>query len=262
MDAAEKHRYVLAEMTWPELNQAVEEIELVVIPVGSTEQHGPNSTFATDTVRAHEFALKLAERLYPRVLVAPVMPFGISLHHMNFPGTVTLSAETFNQVLFEVVDSLAEHGFERFLFVNGHGGNRPALELLSARIRKELDLAVAWVSFSALASDVISAGKTAEVIGHACESETSQLLYLAPWAVRREALAPGELLGQEYRHTRRRGAVHVPYTFDELTANGALGDARASSVEFGERIVTTALERLCEFIEEFIEVDDAADDFS
>ncbi|HET7034385.1 MAG TPA: creatininase family protein [Thermomicrobiaceae bacterium] len=262
MDAAAKRRYVLAEMTWPELNQAVEEIELVVIPVGSTEQHGPNSTFATDTLRASEFSLKLAERLYPRVLVAPVMPFGISLHHMNFPGTITLSAETFNQVLFEVVDSLAEHGFERFLFVNGHGGNRPALELLSARIRKQLDLAVAWVSFSALASDVITQGKTAEVIGHACESETSQLLYLAPWAVRREALAAGELLGQEYPHTRRHGAVHVPYTFDELTANGALGDARASSVEFGERIVTTALDRLCEFIEEFIEVDDTADEFS
>lgn len=127
MEAQE--RYVLWEMTWPELEAAMAEIRLVVIPVGATEQHGPHATFATDAVRAYEFSLRLAERLYPEVLVVPVMPFGVSPHHMTFPGTITLSGETFMQVLYEVVESLAEHGFERFLFVNGHGGNRPALEL-------------------------------------------------------------------------------------------------------------------------------------
>lgn len=246
-------RYVLWEMTWPELEAAMAEIRLVVIPVGSTEQHGPHATFATDSVRAYEFSLRLAERLYPEVLVVPVMPFGVSPHHMAFPGTITLAPETFMQVLYEVVESLTEHGFERFLFVNGHGGNRPALDLLVQRIRRELDVLAAWVSISELASDVVQRGKVAAVIGHACESETSQLLYLAPWAVREEALAPGQLLEQAYPHAAWSGPVHVPYSFDEITANGALGDARAASAEFGEAIIETALNRLAEFVEAFIE---------
>jgi creatinine amidohydrolase len=247
------NRYVLWEMTWPELEAASNEIALVVIPVGSTEQHGPNSTFGTDSIRAYEFALRLAERLYPEVLVAPVMPYGISPHHMGFPGTITLSAETFMQVLFEVVQSLTQHGFERFLFLNGHGGNRPALELVSARIRRELDVIAAWVSITELASDVARRRKRAEVTGHACEIETSQLLYLAPWAVRHDALSPGELLGQEYPHAQWSGPVHVPYLFEEITANGALGDARAASAELGEELIETALDRLVEFIEAFVE---------
>jgi creatinine amidohydrolase len=256
-----RNRYVLWEMTWPELEAASSEISLVVIPVGSTEQHGPNTTFGTDSIRAYEFALRLAERLYPEVLVAPVMPYGVSPHHMSFPGTITLAPETFTQVLYEVVESLSEHGFDRFLFINGHGGNRPALDLLVARLRRELDVLAAWASISELASDVVQAGKTAAVIGHACESETSQLLYLAPWAVRTEALSPGELLQQEYPHARWSGPVHVPYTFDEITANGALGDARAASVEFGERIIETALDRLVEFIEAFVEEGEYDEDF-
>ncbi len=251
MDAQE--RYVLWEMTWPELEAAMAEIRLVVIPVGATEQHGPHATFATDSVRAYEFSLRLAERLYPEVLVVPVMPFGVSPHHMAFPGTITLSGETFMQVLYEVVESLAEHGFERFLFVNGHGGNRPALELLVQRLRRELDVLAAWVSITELANDVVQRGKVAEVIGHACESETSQLLYLAPWAVREDLLAAGELLEPAYPHASWWGPVHVASSFDEITANGALGDARAASVEFGEEIVETALQRLVEFVEAFIE---------
>lgn len=251
MEAQE--RYVLWEMTWPELEAALAEIRLVVIPVGSTEQHGPHATFATDSVRAYEFSLKLAERLYPEVLVVPAMPFGISPHHMAFPGTITLSPETFMRVLFEVVQSLAEHGFDRFLFVNGHGGNRPALDLLVQRVRRELDVLAAWVSPSELASDVVQRGKVSSVIGHACESETSQLLYLAPWAVRQDVLTPGELLEQAYPYAAWSGPVHVAYSFDEITANGALGDARAASVEFGEEIIETALNRLAEFIEAFIE---------
>ncbi|HEX3723524.1 MAG TPA: creatininase family protein, partial [Nitrolancea sp.] len=82
MDHAPRH--VLGDMTWTELDASVRDIDLVVIPVGSTLQHGPNSTFSSDAVRANEFALRLAERLYPRILVAPVMPFGIAYTHMTF----------------------------------------------------------------------------------------------------------------------------------------------------------------------------------
>jgi creatinine amidohydrolase len=251
MDHAPRH--ALWDMTWTELDSSARDIDLVVVPVGSTLQHGPNSTFSSDAVRANEFALKIAERLFPRVLVAPVMPFGIAHHHMSFPGTISLSADTFMNVLYEVVESLAEHGFDRFLFVNADAGNEAALDLLLGRLRNKLDLSPAWVSISALAEDVIAQGRSGEVHDHAGESEISQLLYLAPWTVRTGALAANELLEQEYPFASPAGPIHVAYTFDELTANGVMGDARFGSYEFGERIITTALDRISAFIKAFID---------
>ncbi len=248
------HR-ALWDMTWSELESAARDIDLVVLPVGATIQHGPNSTFASDAARAYQFALKIAERLHPRVLVAPVMPFGIAPQHMSFPGTISLSGETFMNVLFEVVESLAEHGFDRFLFINTHSGNQGALELLLGRLRNKLDLNTAWVSISALAEDVIEPPVPGDENGHADRNEISQLMYLAPWTVRNESLAAGEPLEPEYPFSSSTGPVHTAYTFDELSANGVMGDARDASSELGERIITTALDRICDFIDAFIEGD-------
>jgi creatinine amidohydrolase len=255
MDMEHAPRHALWDMTWTELDAAAHDIDLVLFPVGSTVQHGPNSVFSSDAVRANEFALKIAERLYPRVLVAPVMPFGIANHHMSFPGTISLSPETFTNVLFEVVESLAEHGFDRFLFVNAHSGNEAALDLLLGRLRNKLDLSPAWVSISALAGDATQPGGRGEASEHAGQSEISQLLYLAPWTVRTGALVSNELLEQEYPFTSPEGPIHVAYTFDELTANGVIGDARAASAELGERIVTIALDRVCTFVKVFFDGD-------
>ncbi len=248
-------RHALWDMTWAELEAAERDIELVVLPVGAVVQHGPNSTFASDAVRAYQFSLKIAERLYPRVLVAPAMPFGIASHHMSFPGTISLSVDTFMNVLFEVVESLAEHGFDRFLFINAHAGNRGALEYVLTRIRNKLDLNTAWVSISSLADDAVESTSPDQIRGHADRDEISQLLYLAPDAVRVEALVPGEMLDPEYPFSGLDGPVHTAYSVDELSANGVLGDPRFASYERGERIVSTALDRVCAFIDAYLEGD-------
>lgn len=245
--------HALWDMTWSELEASARDIDLVLLPVGATVQHGPNSTFASDAMRAYQFALKIAERLYPRVLVAPVMPFGIAPQHMSFSGTISLSAETFMHVLFEVVESLAEHGFDRFLFINAHPGNQGALDLLLGRIRSKLDLNTAWLSISSLAGDEVERSVADQQSGHADRNEISQLLYLAPWTVRDQSLTAGEPLEPEYPFTSASGPIHIAYTIDELSANGVLGDARGASYELGNRIVTTALDRACAFIEAFIE---------
>jgi creatinine amidohydrolase len=254
VDMDHSPRHVLWDMTWPELESSAREIELVIIPIGATVQHGPNSTFASDATRAYQFSLKIAERLYPRILIAPVMPFGLSSQHMSFPGTISLAPETFMNVVFEVVESLAEHGFDRFLFVNAYYGNQGALDLLLSRMRNRLDLNTAWVSISSLADDV-AAARGQEQSGHADRDEISQLLYLAPWTVRTESLAPGEPLEPEYPFTSPHGPIHIAYTVDELSPNGVLGDPSDASYALGERIITTALDRVCTFIEAFIEGD-------
>ena len=92
-----------------------------------------------DITGATEFCKKASAMSYPRLLVAPSMPWGVSHHHMNFPGTITLSSATFIQILVEVVASLQQHGFERFMFINGHGGNQAALGEAIVLIQEELE---------------------------------------------------------------------------------------------------------------------------
>jgi creatinine amidohydrolase len=254
---ANGNRHVLEEMTWPEVRDALGDLKAVVIPVGSTEQHGPNTSFWTDTGRADGFAKKLAERMYPRVLAATPIGYGISYHHMRFPGSVTLKPETFMAVIYDVVESFTKHGLRTFLIVNGHGGNMPALQLVTMKLRYELGVKIAYLTPTTVAREEVDAGKTAAAIGHACENETSQLLYLGyEHMVNVDSLAPGEIQQPAYPHAGFAGLparIQVPSYFDEVTANGALGDARGSSWEYGRSTVEAALDRIVEFLDVFIE---------
>src|SRR4051812_36752119 len=148
---------------------------MVLIPVGSNEQHGPNLALRMDSAGAFEFARRASARMAPRLLVAPTIPWGVSHHHMNFPGTITLTPETFIQILIEVIQSLQHHGFERFMVVNGHGGNKAAMEIATVRARAELEVPFvgACTYFSFFDQSVIQRYETTSINGHACEIETS-----------------------------------------------------------------------------------------
>ncbi len=241
----------LDRLSWPELRDHMAEgTDLVLIPVGSTEQHGPNGSFAVDTGRADGFVTRLAERMYPRALAVPALPYSLSPHHMNFPGTVTLTPGTFLAVLEEVVDSLYRHGFRKFFFANGHGGNRPALALLMGQLREDYpDIKASWASFTSVASDVVMQGIESDTHGHACEGEMSQAMYLAPWTVKEDRV-PGDVLEEDNEFVLR-GAISPALKFDEITANGALGDASKASWEFGRDIIETALDRVEEYLDTF-----------
>lgn len=253
MSADHAPRFVLNEMTWPEVEEALKTVEIALLPTGSAEQHGPNTTFFTDTGRADGFCRLIAEKMHPRVLAAPPITYGVSYHHMRFPGTMTLKPETFMAVVYEAVESLHHHGIKRFLVINGHGGNMPALQLVTMKLRYELGVDIAYLTPTEVAREEVNAGKTADRIGHACENEASQLLYLGyDWAVRDSALAPGEIQPEPYPHAGFQGRIKVPFFFDEVTANGALGDARGTSREYGQTTVEAACDRILEFIEEFV----------
>ena len=250
--------YILPEMTWPEAKEALARARVALVPVGSFEQHGPNGTFEVATGRAYGFGKLLAARTYPRAILAPTINLGVSYHHMNFPGTITLRPETFISAVYDVVWSLRQHGLEKFFILNGHGGNIPSLGVLIVKLREELGVKVAWTSFTSLGRDVIQARVSSRSKGHACEGEMSQALYLAPHTVRQEALAPGEFKGYPFRHLGEGLSLAYAYRFDEITSNGALGDATLSGEELGREIVEAALKKAVEFLEDFIADEEVA----
>ncbi|MCD6058864.1 MAG: creatinine amidohydrolase [Thermomicrobiales bacterium] len=221
----DERRMELAKMTSPETAEALANAEVALIPVGATEQHGPNMTLETDTVVAYRLALRMATALYPRAVVAPPLPYGVSYHHMKFPGTMTLSPETFQDVVLEVVESLRRHGLERFFVVDGHAGNQGALDVLMTKL---------W--------------------GHACEIEASMGLALQPDIVRSEALEAGKLrqLSLPYSNVLETPRVSVPLSFEEITENGALGDARQASEAFGQELTEAVIRRSVEFLERYL----------
>ncbi len=111
----------LQEKPWPQIEDYLKHKKHIIIPVGSTEQHGPTGLIGIDYMSAWEIAKAVGEKT--QTLVAPPLCFGMAVHHMAFPGTITLSPLTYVQVITEIIQSLARHGFNRFSFINGHGGN-------------------------------------------------------------------------------------------------------------------------------------------
>lgn len=111
----------LQEKTWPQVEEYLKHKKHIIIPVGSTEQHGPTGLIGIDYMSSWAIAKAVGERT--QTLVAPPLCFGMAVHHMAFPGTITLSPLTYVQVITEIIQSLARHGFTQFSFINGHGGN-------------------------------------------------------------------------------------------------------------------------------------------
>ncbi len=246
-------RVFLTDLTWPEMKARLPKVKLAILPVGSTEQHGPHLTFETDIVIATELARRLALQHFPRVLVAPPLPVGLSNHHMHFPGTITWRADTFQACVADTIRALRAHGIPRFLILNGHGGNRGALSVLCTRLRYEEGLPVAACTWFELVREACLTFIPRRRV-HADEIEASMGLYLAPRLVRKTALRKGRDHADPYPHTdaTKGGAVEVPYFWEELTRNGAYGDARRASPALGERLTAEFLKRAGEFVTAFM----------
>ena len=249
---------MLVNLSWPEVRDLQDDVEVVLIPVGAIEQHGPNLSLNFDIAHSTEVCRLVSQRLYPRVLVAPGPPFGVSFHHMRFPGTISFSPATLSRVLLEIVGSLHAHGFERFLFVNGHGGNIAALGVTVVDIQEAINPAFVGACSIHLMQDKAKwrdVHPDSGLAGHACEVETSVGMYLLPETVKADTLAPGEFtpLHLGFRRTLSKFGAVVPYRFDQLTTNGAWGDATLSTPEFGRDLTNAAVTNISTLVEELIE---------
>jgi len=123
---------ILNEMTWVDVQTYLTENDMVIIPLGSTEQHGLHLPLGTDYFSAMELSKRISAQT--KVIVAPILMVGYSEYHTGFTGTLSISIETMEQVVFECIESLIKHGFKRFMFFNGHGGNNIVQENLIHKI--------------------------------------------------------------------------------------------------------------------------------
>jgi len=177
----EKIKNFLPHMTWPEVRDLLTRTDIVLIPVPSIEQHGPQTPMGTDYYAGVEEAQLIAQRT--DVLVAPVLLVGQSPYHMEFPGTMTLSSETIQRVYFEAAQSLIHHGFRRFLFLNSHAGNQYITRFVVDRLNQETAAVAIDLSdgVAAMASRRAAAQSASERFDrHGGVGETSRAMYLFP----------------------------------------------------------------------------------
>ncbi|WP_336035126.1 creatininase family protein [Halobacterium yunchengense] len=230
----------LADATWTDA--AALETDLALLPVGSTEQHGPHAPLGTDHFTAETVATAAASNYEGEVVVAPALPVGVSEEHRQFTGTLWVSPDTFRANVREVVASLASHGWDRVVVVNGHGGNVPALGEVCERVTRSEDAyAVPFTWFDAV-------GDHADDMGHAGPLETAFLRHSHPKLVREDRVADARD-GASDGWGEWRSHTNLAADVAEFTENGVVGDPSAGDAERGEQLLSLATDALCELLD-------------
>jgi len=263
---AEVPENFIERLTWPQVDERIEAgVDAVLIPIGTTEQHGPHLPLDTDCLIARSLAARAADLAAEQglsVLVAPTLNVTLSWYHMQFPGSMRLSTTTFLQVFREVCDSLAHHGFENLVAVNGHGGNIAALTVAINHYFETTGRRVFLVQWWDLASDVL-----ADVEGpmiHAEEAETSLALALGQTvyvdlatrdaydrsAAVRDAGLPWTSFGRYEMRARGPGVVVPMDMLRDISASGVVGDATRATVATGEKMLSVLVPRIVQVCQE------------
>ena len=255
MSFTSQEKWRFTSHTRTELNDLAGRATLV-LPLGSTEQHGHHLPVAVDAaIVTHlaEQAVAKASATAP-ILLLPTIPFGFAQHHLPFGGTVSIHAGTYVNWLTDICLGLVEQGFSRVIFLNGHGGNETPMRLVADKVLSQLklDLHLSVASYWHISTPVFTnLGFPSELApGHAGHFETSLMLSIAPELVRLDSrpkdnqpmqplAAPG-LPGAYTRH---------PQLWEK--SDGRTDDASHASAELGHRLVPAMVDEIASFILKF-----------
>jgi creatinine amidohydrolase len=245
------------EQTWTQFTSLTDKV--VVVPLGSMEQHGHHLPLLTDTLIGNEIVRRAEKALGDTALFAPTLWLGASDHHLGFPGTVSLHNETYKRVINDVVESLIGSGFRRVVLLNAHGGNvapaSAALYEIQMNRRKEKDLWLVLATWYTLAGPQIAALESLQqkAITHACELETSAVLYLRPELVQlaaaRGAARPFPSRFYSLDSSRPSWLV-MRRPFEQISETGALGHPELATAEKGEVLLSVAVEQVVACVQE------------
>ncbi len=248
---------ILSKMTWKEAERSFGNSKVALLPVGSVEQHGPIGPLGTDYLIPQEFAERLEEKNPKDRILLPPVPYGVCPYHLGFPGTINIGDEALYAVVKGIVNSLVRHGMKKFVFLNGHGGNGPALDKAALEVYRAEGL-VAIVDWWVLAGQI----DPEWMGGHGAGQETSVMMAVDPSSVTKENCFGAEIghLSEKLRNTHinsvryGKGSVRIIRDVRDVTSNGAYGGEDApedASAETGKAILDTLTEYMDAFITEF-----------
>ena len=240
----------LFEMTRPEVEAAIAAgFDTVVVTLGSTEQHGLHLPLGTDAILGEALGDRVARAL-GNALLAPGITIGCSEHHMDFAGSLTLSNETFSEVVADVCRSLARHGFDHIALLPTHGGNFVPLAKAVKAIRPELSgiNLIAYTDLMGFKNEAFRVAKTRKVTpeqagGHSGEFETSLMLTVRPDLVAMDAAQPG-YVGDQFKIA----SLVFEKGFKAASEIGVLGDPSDASAANGELYLAALTDLLVGFI--------------
>jgi creatinine amidohydrolase len=250
MSAAAEHRY--NRLTWDQMNDAIAAQKLVILPTGSTEQHGRHLPLDVDVFLCESVCLEVGRRAPDRVLVLPPISYGLNLHHIDFPGTIHIEPDTFIAFCLDITKSVAYHGFKKILLVNGHGSNTPLVDLVARKTvlaTQSLCFATGYYHFL---MDAFQKIRETKVIAHADEFETSLYLHLAPERVQMDlAVEDNDRMG---RFVSSDSTGNYPVRFNDYwgrwTRTGVHGDPTRATAEKGRVLFEAAVSGLLELTDE------------
>ena len=245
----------LSESTWTDADAA--ETDLALLPVGSTEQHGPHTPLGTDALTAEAVAEASAGAYDGELVVAPTIPVGVAEEHRQFSGTLWVGEDTFRDYVRETVASLASHGWDRVVVVNGHGGNVAPLREVCGRITRHDDAyAVPFTWFDAVDLDRDWTGEPdappvdldAVAMGHGGPVETALVRAVASDLVRDDRLDDAAA-GAADGWGEWVSGTNLAYDSAEFSENGAVGDPRDGTAELGAWLRERSAEKLATLLD-------------
>ncbi len=235
-------KVLLHEMSWQEAKAYFGKNDIAIVPVGSNEQHGPANPLGTDHLIAKEFAQEAAKRT--GVVCLQVIPFGVSPHHKQFWGTISIQPKAFKKYVKEVCLSLKYYGVHKILVVNGHGGNLAALREIAREMREQnvfISIFEWWPAAENLLPDIFSPDERR----HAGAEETSVNLALHSNLVNRDKIRNEK----PYTHALEMSGITLPLDTVDETSSGVFGKQTAASAKKGKEVFEVVLNALVKHIE-------------
>jgi creatinine amidohydrolase/Fe(II)-dependent formamide hydrolase-like protein len=242
--------YFWGELTWPDAERRLGEVDVAMLPVGAIEQHGPHLPLDTDTFDAEYLCHRVAERCRePRPMVLPSIPYGVSYHHQDFPGTVSVGPDTLSQLVYEVGMSAARNGINKLVIVNGHGGNMPALQFAAQMINRDAQIFTCVDTGETSDADVEKLTDTRPDL-HAGEVETSTTLAIRPELVdMKKAKRFVPRFSSRYLDFSSEYGVEWYAHTSRISPSGVLGDPTRATPEKGMEFWEIMIGHMVTFVE-------------
>jgi creatinine amidohydrolase len=213
---------------------------LVILPLGSIEQHGPHLPVEVDSRLGEEVALRAARVMADRgqpVLVLPMFWPGVSEHHMSFGGTITIGFDTYRAVVEDIIRSVLRAGFRRIALLNGHGGNENGLRVITDELTPKLGVPIVQFTYWYAAAEPIAAIlETQTGLLHACEAETAMMMAVRPELVAEDRIAMAKVNYTPEVEDVVGGGVYRWRAIGSRSASGVIGNPDAASPQKGKRL--------------------------